>query len=130
MNKWYGIAIAIGAGLFCACKQEATLSYKVKNIASDNIVVVSALPGDSLIYDTTTIGYNQTHTIRVVDEGKSHISTYKESGPFVTAFGALLVYRDSVMPSSATLLATSRWSYVEQGASRADYILTVTQNDF
>ncbi len=106
------------------------MSYKVRSFASDTIRVVS-LKRNATVADTVWIGYSREATIGAIEKGKSHISTYRETGGSLTDFVYINVYRQSTGKSSRTnMLLVSQWTYNEGSARMADYIATVTDSNF
>jgi hypothetical protein len=113
-----------------SCSKPSVMSYKVRNFASDTIRVVS-LKQDAIVADTVWIGYSREATIGVIEKGKSHISTYRETGANLTDFVYINVYRQSTGKKARTnMVLVSQWTYNEGSARMADYVTTVTDSNF
>ncbi|WP_345079949.1 hypothetical protein [Nemorincola caseinilytica] len=123
--------LALVAASLAACRRTSVVSYKVKNLAADSIRIICARTDAPLLFaDTFYLSYNQTATIAIVDKGKGHVSNYKQTGTVMEDLRSVEVYRiGSGTRARANLLLTGAWTYVEHGATRADYVATLTEKD-
>ena len=114
-----------------SCDKMSTVTYKIKNMATDSIRIISVRKdGTTLITDTFKISYNQTATIGRVDKGFSHISSYKPTGTVLEDFSQIDIYKVTTGTKAKTnFLLTSQWTYTENGAHLADEATVVTEND-
>jgi hypothetical protein len=116
--------------LLTACDKESALTYKMKNIASDSVDVVTSHIGNPAASDTFRIGYNQQVTIAVTNEGMDHVSKYKETGDRLRNFTRIYVYKRHTIPTTTDFLTTSLWTYNERGRYAANYEATISDTDF
>lgn len=125
------IVVAILPLMAISCKKTSVLTYKMRNQAFDSILVVTFKPvGDTAITDTFRIAYNQEAVIDIRQPGKEHVSHYKEVGATLNDFSRIDVYRMSGQPSITLFSSPTAWKYEEHGKHLADYVCTVTENDF
>jgi len=128
MKKLYLVAIVCTIAAWASCKKEAMLYYKVKNIASDSVLVVRSY-ANSIASDTFYISYNQTMVVAVISPGNNHISKYRETGTRMSAFNYITIYKN-FKPARTDFMQRSKWAYIEKGNKSADYLTTVTDADF
>jgi|GEM_PF-5717240 len=123
-------AFLLLAASLTSCHRNGTITYRMKNIASDSIMVIC---GNQPLtrYDTFWIGYNQTTTLLVAGKGKDHISNYRVTSPSLTDFSSIQVLKlHSFMPPGAGFMQAAYWTYEEKGRSAAWYTATVTDASF
>ncbi len=114
--------------LLLGCGEHTTVTYKLRNIATDPVIVVSA-PRGQVKNDTFVIRYNETRTIAVVGQGNGHVSQYKETGASLHDLARLEVYTADTTAYTADLKATARWAYTERYKHAGEYLLTLTTKD-
>lgn len=122
------VAMGCVLAVLAACNKQAVIHYTVKNIASDSIMAVRSYP-NSVISDTFYISYNQTITIGVSSPGNDHVSRYQETGTRLSQLSTVKVYKNN-QESRTNYMQRSYWTYIERGSKRAEYLATVTDNDF
>ena len=122
------LAVCCVMAVLSACNKQAVVNYTIKNIASDSIMAVRSYP-NSVSSDTFYISYNQTVTIGSSSPGNEHVSKYQETGSRLSKLSTVKVYKNN-QESRIDYMQSSYWNYIEKGSKRADYLATVTDNDF
>ena len=125
------IPLLIAAAAFCACSKTSVITYRMKNMASDSLLIVRGYLDTAIKPDTLWVGYNQEVKVGTVEEGKEHVSTYRLDDGVITYFNSLSVYRiTSGRASRTNFRNASRWTYKEYSRHTADYTTVVTDADF
>jgi hypothetical protein len=130
MNTWV-VLLGGMAIMAAACRKDSTLTYRIKNIASDSVDVICTRADMPGIYDTMWIGYNQEVILAVTTEGSEHISNYKETAGTLRNLTRVDVYkRHGHAKTTTNFLNSSLWIYDERSSSAANYTTTITDKDF
>ncbi len=126
-----GLLLLLCGVLVVSCKSKtSSLTYKMKNIATDSVIVIRSMTDMPLQSDTSWVGYNQEVAIAVTEEGSEHVSTYKQAGT-LTRFATLTVYKIHFAQRARTDFTNATlWSYDEKDKHRADYTTVISDSDF
>lgn len=115
--------------VLAACSRQATITYRVKNLSSDSVIIVRSYTGNPTLSDTAWLGYNQEAIIGVAGKGKNHVSTYRSEAALF--FSSVEVYKIGFAARSAAGFTDfSRWRYAEQSSHAADFSTVITDADF
>jgi len=124
-------AAFVAAIALWSCGKTSTITYRMKNMASDSILIVRGYVDTALKPDTLSVGYNQEVKVGTVEKGKEHVSTYRLDDGIITYFDSLNVYRITSGARARTDFRSARhWTYKEYSRHTADYTTVVTDADF
>ena len=136
MRRLLSYCFGLSAALFLAvitwsCGKTATITYRMKNIATDSVLIVRKYAGGPYVPDTSWVGYNQEVKVGMAEKGKSHVSNYRHDGGIITYFDTLDVYRLTTGRKASTdFRDASRWTYREYSSHTAEYTIVITDADF
>lgn len=130
----YGFRLA--AILICvvalwSCGKTSIITYRVRNMATDSIIVVRQYADTAYHPDTVWLAYNQEQRVAIAEKGKNHVSSYRMDNGVIPEFYTLDVYRlGSGHKALTDFRDASQWTYKEYSNHTADYTAIVTDADF
>ena len=136
MNRLITYGRGIAGALLCgavvwSCGKASTITYKMKNLATDSLLIVRKYVDTVITPDTAWVGYNQEVKVGMEEKGKSHVSNYRNDNGIITFFYTLDVYRLTSGHNARTdFRDASRWTYREYSRHTAEYTTVVTDADF
>ncbi|MBX2905480.1 MAG: hypothetical protein KF744_05545 [Taibaiella sp.] len=114
-----------------SCGKTSTITYRVRNMATDSIIVVREYADTAHHPDTVWLAYNQEQRVAIAEKGKNHVSSYRMDNGIIPQFYTLDVYRlGSGRKALTDFRDASQWAYKEYSRYTADYTADVTDADF
>ena len=114
--------------LLTSCEKQASHIYKITNTSSGTLKVVFKPTSDNS--QTITISPNQITDLYADKLGTSRVSKYKQTGEYLTSFSAIDVYKNDTIKAKTIFLKTNSWTYKEVNKHAANYLVSISDNDF
>jgi hypothetical protein len=136
MNRLVTYGRCLAGALLCgwvlwSCGKTSTITYRVRNMATDSIIVVRQYADTAMHPDTVWLAYNQEERVAIAEKGTNHVSSYRMDNGIIPEFYTLDVYRLAGGGKTRTdFRNASHWTYKEYSRHTADYIAVVTDADF